>query len=158
MILKRYLTIGLVLFLLVISYFLFFYEPKIDNDYDFYYNKLVSQEIFDDNIIDFDVNIQEIIRENSNYDYVITFENFIQEKENVKILILDEDLKNNEDVQESASFGIIGNYNYNFYINDDIENNVIKGCNLVILDNKKVDYFLIYFSGSGEEFFYKIEV
>lgn len=158
MVFRRYLIIGIVLIVLVASYFLFFFSPIKTNDYNLYYNKLVSNQDFIESTDIFDITIDEELRDNSNYDYIVTFDNFSYRVDYVKILIIDENAINDENIIYFPSFGILKDEEYSFdkEENYDIDNNVLKGTNLIVLDKEKIDYFLIYFNYSNNELYLRI--
>ncbi len=158
MIFKRYLTIAVVLLALVASYFIFFYKGDKTTDYEIYYEKLMSQETYEENSELFDIKIEEMERENGNYDYIVTFENFTTKVENVKILIADKECKNEDKVYSFPSFGIISTKGFSFdkLENTDVENKIVAGTNLVIIDNKKISNILVYFAYLDIELFLSV--
>ena len=55
---KRYLSIGVVAVILFFCYLIFFNKPKVDNDYNLYYQKLKTQETFVSESEFFDIGIE----------------------------------------------------------------------------------------------------
>ena len=58
------------------------------------------------------------------------------------------------------SFGIVENKGYSLVKDgeENIDNKQLKGVNLTVLDEDKIDYFIIYFSSNGVEDFAKVQV
>ena len=108
----------------------------------------------------FDINVEQVPTDSENFDYVVSFDNFTQKLENVKILIMDSQVINKNETYFFPSFGIISYMEYTLdkLENKDIENKVIPGVNLVKYDNKKIDDLLIYFAYKDNEIFLKIKI
>lgn len=156
---RRYIVVGVVFFLLVGAYFVFFNDKKDNNDYERYYKKLVEREEFVTYLDDVNINVEEIDEGDSKFSYVITFDGITENQNNVKILVLDE-VCSKEKLEEFPSFGIIENKGYSLVKNgeENIENKKLKGVNLTVLDKEEIDYFIIYFSSDKQEQFVKIQV
>jgi len=151
---RRYIIVGLVFFLLIGAYFVFFDKDKNDKVYDKYYNKLVDKEDYSDNLNGIEISIIEV-GDNNKYDYMITFDDPDEKKENVKFLVVNPD----DDSKYFPSFGIIDNKGYSIVPNGEInEEKDLKGVNLTILDSDKIEYLLIYFSSESNEQFVKVNV
>lgn len=157
---KRYLSIGVVAVILFFCYLIFFNKPKVDNDYNLYYQKLKTQETFVSESEFFDIGIEKEIGEGDNFNYIISFENFTSKLDDVKILFIDEKVVAEDEIYYYPSFGIVSYKGYSFDIkeNKDINNNVLDGVNLVKYNNKKIDYLLIYFAYNENEIFLKLSL
>lgn len=155
---RRYIVVGVVFFLLIGAYFIFFDKNKSSNDYEKYYSKLVEREEYKDYLDDVNVSIEEV-KEDGKYSYIVTFDGVTSAKENVKILVLDEKC-NKDEIEFFPSFGIVGNFGYSLVTNgnEDEEAKKIRGVNLTIIDKEKIDNFIIYFNSNGVEEFAKISV
>lgn len=152
---RRYLIVGVVFFLLIGAYFVFFDNDKNDKEYKKYYNKLVNRDEYSSELKGIDLSIDEI-SENNEYSYIITFDNVSVRQNNVKILIVDEQKK---DSGYYPSFGIIDNKGYSIILNDENrEDKEVKGVNLTIVDSDKIENLLIYFFSENTEQFVKIKV
>lgn len=156
---RRYIIVGIVFFLLIWAYFMFFDKKEDNNEYENYYNKLVSNENFISYIDDVNISVEEIDEGNNKYSYIITFDGVNQTKENIKILVLNQECRKDQ-IEEFPSFGIIANEGYSLVKlgNEDESKKMIKGVNLAVLDKEKIEYFIIYFSHSNLEQFVKIKV
>jgi len=155
---RRYIAVGIVFFLLIGAYFLFFFEKK-DKSYEKYYSKLVERKSFEDSLNGVNIDIEEIDEGDSKYTYIITFDGVSETKSNVKILVLDEKCSK-EKVDNFPSFGIVANKGYSLVKNgeENEENKLIKGVNLTVINKEKIDYFIIYFSSNNKEQFVKVQV
>ena len=156
---RRYITVGIVFFTLVCSYFLFFHKKDTDNEYEEFYEKLVERVEFSNYLDDVNINIEEIDDGNSKYSYIVVFDGVNEVKEDVKILVVDENCSV-EIIEYFPSFGIIANHGYSLVKvgNEDEEQKKIKGISLVVSNIDKVNNFLIYFSSNGIEQFVKVPV
>ncbi len=156
---RRYIIVGFVFFLLIGAYFVFFDKRENKNDYEKYYNKLVERETFVDYLDDVNISIEEIVLDNSKYTYVVTFGGVTSKKENIKILVLDENCSK-EKVEVFPSVGIVSDKGYSLVEQgeQDKENNLYEYGVLTIADKEKIDNFIIYFSSKGVEQFAKIAV
>lgn len=156
---RRYIIIGVVFFLLIGAYFIFFDKKEVKNDYKEYYTKLVERQEFNSYLDDVNINIEEIDNGNSKYTYIVTFDGVSSTKSDVKILVLDANC-NKENMEIFPSFGIVENKGYSLVKDgeENIDNKQLKGVNLTVLDEDKIDYFIIYFSSNGVEEFAKIQV
>lgn len=156
---RRYIVVGVVFFILIGAYFVFFNDKKGSNDYEKYYNKLVEREEFVTYLDDVNISVEEIDEGASKFSYIITFDGVTENQNNVKILVLDSDCSK-EKIEEFPSFGIIENKGYSLVKmgDEDIENRKLKGVNLTVLDEEEIDYFIIYFSSDKQEKFIKIQV
>ena len=153
---RRYVIIGLVFFLLIGAYFVFFDNKKSDREYNKYYSKLVDRDTYNDVLDDVTLSIDEI-EEDNKYSYIITFDNVSERKDNVKILIAKENVSDNEEY--FPSFGIISNKGYSIVMNNSVVGeNEVKGVNLTILNSDKIESMLIYFFSDDGEQFVKINV
>lgn len=151
---RRYIIVGLVFFLLIGAYFVFFDKDKGNKEYEKYYNKLVEKDQYSDVLDGIELSIIEV-EENNKYDYMITFDNASEKKENVKILVVNPD----DEGKYFPSFGMLDNKGYSIVCNGEIsEEKDIKGVNLTILDSEKIEYLLIYFSSNNNEQFVKVNV
>lgn len=156
---RRYIIVGVVFFLLIGAYFVFFDRRETKNDYQKYYNKLVEREEFLSYLDDVNVNIEEIVQSESVYTYVVTFGGVTSKKENIKILVLDENCSK-EKVEIFPSVGIVSDKGYSLVREgeQDKENNLYEYGVLTIANKEKIDNFIIYFSSKGVEQFAKIAV
>jgi len=156
---RRYIIVGIVFFLLIGAYFVFFDKEKDNNDYEKYYNKLVEREEFSSYLDDVNLSIEEVEEDNSKYSYIITFDGVEEKKENIKILVIDEECSK-EKVESFPSFGIIENKGYSLVKegNQDVEKKLLKGVNLTIIEKEKIETFIIYFSSGSNEQFVKVNV
>lgn len=155
---RRYIIVGVVFFLLIGAYFVFFFGKDSKENYVNYYTKLVKHDEFSEKINGINLSIDEIEESNSTFTYIVTFDNVNENKENVKILILDEDSKEKEK-KEYPSFGIISNNGYSIVkSSEQSDEKEVKGVNLTIIEHEKIDNLLIYFSANGEEQFVRINV
>lgn len=153
---RRYIVVGVVFFILIGAYFVFF-DKKDNNDYKKYYNKLVERENFSSYLNDVNLNIEEVMQDNLKYTYIITLDNVTEKKENIKILVLDEKCEKGN-LEYFPSFGIIDHKGYSFVKlgEEDEEKKLLKGVNLSIADKDKIDNFIIYFYSDGIEQFVKV--
>ena len=150
---RRYIVVGLVFFLLVGAYFVFF-DKDSNKEYERYYNKLVENGRYNDSL---DGVVLSIVEEqvDNKYNYIITFDNASEKQENVKILVVNED----DEKGYFPSFGIIDNKGYSIVSNRETsEFKDIKGVNLTILDSEKIESLLIYFCSNNNEQFIKVDV
>ena len=156
---RRYIIVGVVFFLLIGAYFVFFDKKEDKNDYEKYYNKLVERQEFKSYLDDVNINIEEIDEGNSKYSYIVTFDGVSSTKSDVKILVLDEECTK-DNMEVFPSFGIVENRGYSLVKDgeENIDNKQLKGVNLTILDENEIDYFIIYFSSNGVEEFAKVQV
>lgn len=156
---RRYIIVGVVFFLLIGAYFVFFDKKEDKNDYEKYYNKLVERQEFKSYLDDVNINIEEIDEGNSKYSYIVTFDGVSSTKSDVKILVLDEECTK-DNMEVFPSFGIVENIGYSLVKDgeENIDNKQLKGVNLTILDENEIDYFIIYFSSNGVEEFAKVQV
>lgn len=156
---RRYIIVGVVFFLLIGAYFVFFDKKEDKNDYEKYYNKLVERQEFKSYLDDVNINIEEIDEGNSKYSYIVTFDGVSSTKSDVKILVLDEECTK-DNMEVFPSFGIVENKGYSLVKDgeENIDNKQLKGVNLTILDENEIDYFIIYFSSNGVEEFAKVQV
>lgn len=156
---RRYVIVGIVFFLLIGSYFIFFNKKENSKEYEKYYSKLVEREEFSNYLDDINLNISQLEEENSKYTYTITFDGVTSTKNNVKILILDEKCSKDK-IEHFPSFGIIDNEGYSLVKigSEDIENKLLKGVNLTVIRAEKIDNFIIYFSSDNVEQFVKVKV
>lgn len=156
---RRYIIVGVVFFLLIGAYFVFFDKKEDKNDYEKYYNKLVERQEFKSYLDDVNINIEEIDEGNSKYSYIVTFDGVSSTKSDVKILVLDEECTK-DNMEVFPSFGIVENRGYSLVKDgeENIDNKQLKGINLTILDENEIDYFIIYFSSNGVEEFAKVQV
>ena len=88
---RRYIIVGVVFFLLIGAYFVFFNEKDNNKDYEKYYNKLVRREEFKTYLDDVNISVEEVAEGDSKYSYIITFDGVSENQNNVKILALDEE-------------------------------------------------------------------
>lgn len=156
---RRYIVVGVVFFLLIGAYFVFFDKKEDKNDYEKYYNKLVERQEFNPYLDDVNINIEEIDEGNSKYTYIVTFDGVSSTKSDIKILVLDEGCTK-DNMEVFPSFGIVENKGYSLVKDgeENIDNKQLKGVNLTILDENEIDYFIIYFSSNGVEEFAKVQV
>ena len=156
---RRYIIVGVVLFLLIGAYFIFFDKKKGGNEYEKYYNKLVEREEFSSYLEDVNIDIKEEKESNSKYTYSVTFDGVSEAKENIKILILDANCSK-EKIENFPSFGIVANKGYSLVKDGkgDEENKLLEGVNLSVSNKEKIDYFIIYFASGSNEEFVKVEV
>ena len=156
---RRYIIVCVVCFLLIGAYFMFFDKDEHENDYEEYYTKLVERDEFADYLNDVNLNIEEVFDENFKYSYIIVFDGVNEIKEDVKILVLEENWSE-EEIEYFPSFGIIANFGYSLVKegNENEENKLIKGISLSISNVDKIENFIIYFSSNGVEEFVKIPV
>lgn len=156
---RRYIIVGIVFFLLIGSYFIFFNKKDNSEQYEKYYNKLVEREEFTNYLDDVNLSIKEIEEDDSKYTYTITFDGVTSTKSNIKILVLDERCSKDK-IDNFPSFGIIDNEGYSLVKagNEDVENKLLKGINLIAIKREKIDYFIIYFSNDNNEQFAKLKV
>jgi hypothetical protein len=156
---RRYIIVGIVFFILIGAYFIFFDSENTNNEYEKYYKKLVEREEFATYLDDVNLNIEEIEDGNSKYSYIVTFDGVNEDKNDIKILVLDEKCSK-EKMEKFPSFGIIANKGYSLVKdgNENEEKKLLKGVNLTIIGEDKIDYFIIYFSSDSNEQFVKVEV
>ena len=157
---RRYIVVGIVFFLLIGAYFVFFDKKAGSNDYEKYYNKLVKREEFNSYLDDVNINVEEQFdAENSRYSYSVFFDGVNEVKENIKILILDENCSKGK-IEYFPSFGIIDNKGYSLVKegNEDRANKLLEGVRLSVSNKNKIDYFIIYFSSDNIEQFARIAV
>lgn len=156
---RRYIVVGVVFFLLIGAYFIFFDKKSNDNEYEKYYNKLLNRTEFSSYLNDVNINIEEIEQENSKYTYTITFGGVTEKKENIKILVLDEKCSK-ENVEVFPSIGIVSDKGYSLVKEgeQDTNNKLYEIGALSIADKEKIDIFLIYFNSNGREEFVKVKV
>lgn len=154
---RRYVIVGIFFFLLIGAYFVFFDKEKTNKEYNKYYEKLVSRKEYKDSLDGIMLSIDEV-KENDRYDYIITFDNVDERKDNVKILVVDSKTDKN-DKRYYPSFGIVNDQGYSIIKNnEDITGKETKGVNLMILDTDRIEEILIYFSSNENEQFVKINV
>lgn len=156
---RRYIIIGVVFFLLIGAYFIFFDKKEVKNDYKEYYTKLVERQEFNGYLDDVNINIEEIDNGNSKYTYIVTFDGVSSTKSDVKILVLDAACSK-ENMEVFPSFGIVANKGYSLVKSGEENegNKLLKGVNLTVIEEDKIDYFIIYFSSNGVEEFAKVQV
>lgn len=156
---RRYIIVGVVFFLLIGAYFVFFNEKDNNKDYEKYYNKLVRREEFKTYLDDVNISVEEVAEGDSKYSYIITFDGVSENQNNVKILALDEEC-DKEKIEKFPSFGIIADKGYSLVKNgeENAEKKKIKGVNLAVVDEEEIDYFIIYFSSDKGEQFVKVSV
>ncbi len=154
---RRYIIIGVVFFLLVGAYFLFFYDRDNDREYEKCYDSLVERESYEDNLVWVSLSIDEI-KEEENYSYIITLDNVISRQNDVKILVVNSNCKKDK-IEYFPSFGVVDNKGYSLVLSgEETGEKEVKGVNLTILDSDKIEYLLIYFKGNGIEQFVRIKV
>lgn len=153
---RRYIIVGIVFFLLVGAYFIFFNKESEDKEYQEYYTRLVEKETYSNSLEGIDLSITES-EENGKYSYIVTIDNPNSKMDDVKVLVIEDTAS--KDVKYFPSFGIVDNKGYTLVLNDEeIEEKKVKGLNLIILDSKKIENLLIYFSGNNKEQFVKVRV
>ena len=153
---RRYIIVGIVFFLLVGAYFVFFDNDKKDKEYSKYYNKLVNKEEYSDSLQGVDLTIFES-EENDKYSYVVTFDNVSVVNENVKMLIVDNSKKSSKGYY--PSFGIVDNKGYSIIpSSNEKKEKEVKGVNLTVVDVDKIEYLLIYYSSNNVEQFVRVKV
>lgn len=152
---KRYIIVGIVFFLLVGAYFVFFYDKK-DNTYGEYYDKLIEKGNYSDSLNGVDLSIVENIEKDNKYSYIITFDKVSIVNNNVKILVSD----GSEDSEKYfPSFGIVDNEGYSIIpVSEEKGDKQVKGVNLTILESEKINYLLIYYNSNGNEQFVRVKV
>ena len=154
---RRYIIVGVVFFLLVGAYFLFFDNKKKDKEYEKYYTKLVGKDKYEEELENVCLSIDEI-EENGEYSYIITFDNVSEKQENIKILVVNGKSKE-DNIGYFPSFGIVENEGYSIVVEDEeVKEKELKGVNLTILDSEKIEYMLIYFKGNNKEQFVRVKV
>ena len=156
---RRYIIIGVVFFLLIGAYFVFFDKKEDKNDYKEYYAKLVERQEFKSYLDDVNIDIEEVDEGNSKYTYILTFDGVTSTKSDVKILVLDAECSK-EHIEIFPSFGIVENEGYSLVKSgeENIQDKHLKGVNLTVIEEDKIDYFIIYFSSNGVEEFAKVQV
>ena len=153
---RRYIVIGIVFFLLIGAYFVFFDKDKDNKVYEKYYKKLVDRDNYSDSLSDVSLDIEEI-GENNKYSYIVTIDNVSKRQNNVRILIADSN-SNKNNVKYFPNFGIIDNKGYALIENGEINDKELEGINLTIVDSEKIEYMLIYFASDNGEQFVKVKV
>ena len=154
---KRYIIVGLVFFLLVGAYFIFFNKDNGDKEYKKYYDKLVEREEYSDSLDGVTLTIFEN-EDNGKYNYVVTFDNVNVKQSDVKILIADGN-SSKDNMEYYPSFGIVDNEGYSIILSsEEKKDKEVKGVNLTIVDSDKIEYLLIYFSGNSNEQFVRVKV
>ena len=154
---KRYIIVGLVFFLLVGAYFIFFNKDNGDKDYKEYYDRLVEREEYSESLNGVSLTILENL-DNGKYSYIVTFDNVSTKQSNVKILIADGN-SSKDKMEYYPSFGIVDNEGYSIILSsEEKKDKEVKGVNLTIVDSDKIEYLLIYFSGNGNEQFVRVKV
>lgn len=152
---KRYIIVGLVFFLLVGAYFIFFNDKK-NNDYEEYYTKLIEKDNYSESLNGVNLEIVESLESDDKYSYIITFDGVSVANNDVKILVSD-----GSDYKKDyfPSFGIVDNKGYSIIpMSDSIEGKQLKGVNLTVLESEKIEYLLIYYSSNGHEQFVRVKV
>ena len=156
---RRYVIVGVVFFLLIGAYFAFFDKKEENNDYEKYYKKLVNREEFSSYLDDVNITIKETLQSDSKYTYEIVLGGVTSKKEDIKVLILDDNCKE-EIVEFFPSIGIVSDKGYSLVKKgeEDRKNNLFEYARLAISDEEKIDYFIIYFSSNGVEEFARVAV
>ena len=154
---RRYIVIGVVFFLLIGAYFVFFDKEKINKEYENIYKKLVNKGEYNDVIDGVTLSIEEI-NEDNKYSYIVTLDNVTEKKDNIKVLVVDASSSRDE-ISHFPSFGIIENKGYSLILKGANKGEKeIKGLNLTIIDVNKIEELLIYFCSDGVEQFVKVNV
>ena len=154
---RRYIVIGVVFFLLIGAYFVFFDKEKTSKEYKTIYNKLINKTDYSGGIDGVTLSIEEI-SENSKYSYIVTFDNVEERKNNVKVLVADAS-SSKDNIGHFPSFGIIDNKGYSLIPNGvNAGEKEFKGLNLTIIDVDQIEELLIYFSSDDGEQFVKVNV
>lgn len=153
---KRYIIVGIVFFLLVGAYFVFFNDKKEDKEYEKYYEKLIDREEYSDSLSGVDLSIVENLESNDKYSYIITFDNVSIVNNKVKILVSD---GSSSSKNYFPSFGIVDNKGYSIIpVSEEKGDKQVKGVNLTILESEKINYLFIYYSSNGNEQFVRVKV
>lgn len=154
---RRYIVIGIVFFLLIGAYFIFFDKEEDNKEYETYYKKLVGRDNYNDNLIGVSLDIEEI-EENNKYSYIVTIDDVSERQSNVKVLVANNN-SNINNIEYFPNFGIIDNKGYTLITNEkEIDDKELKGINLTIVDSEKIEYMLIYFASDNGEQFVKVEI
>lgn len=152
---KRYIIVGLVFFLLIGAYFIFFNDRK-NNDYEKYYTKLIEKDNYSDSLSGVNLEIVESLESNDKYSYIITFDNVSVVNNDVKILVSDGSEYKKD---YFPSFGIVDNKGYSIIpMSEEKGDKQVKGVNLTILESEKINYLLIYYSSNNHEQFVRVKV
>ena len=154
---RRYFIIGFVFLLLVCAYFIFFDKENNSNDYNEYYNKLVSRETYSDSLDGVGLSIYESI-DDGEYVYSVIFDDVEEKESNVKVLIVDS-MASKDEVKYFPSFGIIDSEGCSLI--PEGGQSSIKEKEMLSLNieyGERIEYMLIYFNGNGEEQFVRVKV
>lgn len=154
---RRYIIIGLVLFLLIGAYFAFFDKEDENKEYLKHYNKLVDRENYDSDILGVQISIDEFENEGK-YSYIVTFDNVNEIKNNVKILVASGNA-NKDSKEYFPNFGIIDNEGYSIVPKGTtLKDKQVEGINLAMVEEEKIEYLLIFFYSNNIEQFVKVKV
>ena len=154
--LRRYVIVGIVFFLLIGAYFVFFDKDE-NEEYEDVYNKLVGFHNYKSSLNDITLSVDEI-NEDGKYTYIVTLDNIAMKMDNVKILVVPNGATK-DIIGSYPSFGLIDNKEYSIIPSDQQRGDKeIKGVNLMLIDGAKIEELLIYFSSDSCEQLAKINV